>query len=124
MPGVIVTDPFERLLLERAQQLALKLRRYLAHLVEEQRATMGSLEPAYPVTCRPGERPLGVSEELAFEQIPGNRRTVYGDELTVRAGAPVMNALRDQLLADAGLAEDQDGRVGIGDSIGVLKSLP
>ncbi|MNP67510.1 hypothetical protein D3C76_1633520 [compost metagenome] len=40
------TDPFNVFFLKKAQQICLQLQRQVAHLVKEQRAIMGRLDPA------------------------------------------------------------------------------
>ncbi len=55
-------------LLQHSQQLHLKLGAHAADFVEEDGAAVRRLEPAGLVVERPGERPLDVAEELAFEQ--------------------------------------------------------
>ena len=67
-------------LLQRAQQLDLHLYRYLADLVEEQRAAVRELEA--PRFARHGarERPTLVSEKLALDELLRDGRTVDLDE--------------------------------------------
>ena len=40
---------FKFLFLENAQEFGLKLKRYVAHLIEKESAPMGQLKPAYDV---------------------------------------------------------------------------
>ena len=56
---------------------------------------------------RARERAFDVAEELALEQLVRNRRAVDLDERTLRSRAARVNHVRDELLADAGLAVDQ-----------------
>ncbi len=112
-------QPAERHLLEDAQQLRLRRHRHLADLVEEQRPAVGLLEQPALLRLRVGERAALVAEQLALQKILGDGRAVDLDE---RAVAPPRRAprdqVRDQLLARAGLALDQDGRVGrLGDLV-------
>ena len=72
----------------------------------------GQLEAAGPAFHGAGERALLVTEQLAFEQRFGNRGAVDRDVGRVAARAQPVDRLRDQLLARAGLAADQHGRVG------------
>src|SRR2546422_2627797 len=57
-----------RLLLERAQQLALQLGSEVVHFVEEERAALGYLEQAGLGRLRVGEGAALVAEQLALEQ--------------------------------------------------------
>ena len=91
-------------LLEDAQQLHLDRERRLADLVEEERAAARDLEHAVLVADRAREAPLHVAEELALEQVLRQRAAVDRDERGVRPAAPVVDRLRDELLARAALA--------------------
>ena len=71
----------------------------------------------------PGERALGVAEQLGFGQRLGNGRRVERHEALVRARAVVMDRARDQLLAGAGLALDQHGAVHRRDQLQGLEHL-
>ena len=53
---------------QHAQQLGLKRRRHLGHLVDEERAAFGYLKQADLGRHGPGERALLVAEQLAFQQ--------------------------------------------------------
>ena len=61
---------------------------------------------------RAGERALLVAEQLALEQLLGNRGAVDRDELAVLAAALRVHRAREQLLAGAALAQDQHRHVG------------
>src|SRR6266404_300767 len=63
-----IPDPFKFLLLQYAQQLRLHRKRYLADLVEKQRAAVCQFEAARLVLDRAGKRPLHMPEELALEE--------------------------------------------------------
>ncbi len=80
-----------------------------------------------------------MAEELAFEQLPGYGRAVHLDQRSVGAWARVVDRRRDELLADAALAEDEHARVrsrhdarflehllhrlALGDDLSMVKSL-
>ena len=99
-------------LLERGQQLGLEVERQIADLVEEQGAPVGGLEAADPLAGGAGERALDVTEQLGFEQGLARRAEVDRDHRLVGAARQAVDFARDDLLAGAVLAEDQD--VGIG----------
>jgi hypothetical protein len=50
-----------------------------------------------------------VSEELAFEEAGRHRRAVHLNQISVSAGAELVNRSRDDLLAGAGLSGYQNG---------------
>ena len=66
------------------------------------------------VRHRAGERALDVAEEFALEQVLGNRAAVERDQRALGAPAVVVDRARDEFLARAALAEDQDRRVAVG----------
>ena len=85
---------------------------HVADLVEEDRAAVGLLELADLLLGRAGERALLVAEQLRFDQLLGNRGAVDLHEPLAAAEAVAVDRARDELLADAALAEQQHGRVG------------
>ena len=74
---------------EHAQELRLQRERQLADLVEEERAAVrpARSSPAWR-RDRAGERALLVTEQLALEQVLGDRRAVDVDERRARARGP------------------------------------
>ena len=108
LDGARVADALELALLQHAQQLHLQRHRHRPHLVEEQRAAVGLLEPALPHRHRAGERAADVAEQLGIEQRLGNRADVERDEPLAMPRAGLMDRARHHLLAGAGLARDQN----------------
>ena len=94
-------DGIDLALLQRAQQLDLRVERQLADLVEEQRAAVGLLELADAPVDGAGERALLVAEQDALDQVLGDGAAVDGDERPGLALALALDGARDQLLADA-----------------------
>ena len=94
--------------LQNAQQLGLQGQGQIRNLVEEQGAPVGAAEEARAWPVRAGEGPPAVAEELALGERLGQSRAVDGDQ---RPGplAPGVHAARDDLLAGAGLALEDDG---------------
>ena len=76
------------------------------------RAAIGRLHAADAVAARVGEGALHMAEQLGFEQILGDRAEVDRNQHLVGAARAAVELARDQLLAGAVLAEDQD--VGLG----------
>jgi hypothetical protein len=93
--------------LQHPQQQHLHLGGGLAHLVQEQGASMGGAEEA--VTLLVGTRvgALARTEELRRGELLGHGAQVDADERPRAAGAGLVNGLGDQLLARARLAADE-----------------
>ena len=79
--------------------------------VEEQRALVRLLEPALPVADGAGERAAHVAEQLRLEQRLRNRAAVERDEPVRAPRAVVVNRARDDFLAGAGFAGDENRAV-------------
>ena len=60
---------FELLFLQHAQQFGLQCRRYIAHLVQEERASVSQFETANLLRDRSGEGASLVAKKLTFQQI-------------------------------------------------------
>jgi hypothetical protein len=87
---------------------------------EQQGAAVGLLELADPASHGAGEGPLLVAEELAFEQVLGDRRAIDADERLLRSARLAVDIARHDFLADAAFAGDQDRGVRGGDLVGEL----
>ena len=74
-------------------------------------------------TDRASERALGVTEQLAFQQLLRQRATVDGDEGTRGARAGVVDGLGHQLLARTGRAGDQHADIGCRHHARLLENL-
>src|SRR5207245_3493069 len=109
---VLASDPLERLLLERAQDLRLGLQAHVPDLVQEERAAVGHLELPAAARQRPGERALLMAEQLGLDQLFGDRGTVDLDEGTFVTSGLDVDSPGDELLAAAVLAVDQHAAVG------------
>ena len=109
---LLAADRFEALLLDDAQHLGLRHQRHVGDLVEKERAGVGLLEAAATVRRCSGEGAAHVAEELAFDELLGDRRAVHRDEGAVRSAREPMDLTRNELLAGAVLARDEDARVG------------
>ena len=110
----MAADALDGEVLDGAQQLGLRRERQVRHLVEEQRAAVRVLELA-AAPAHAGRRALLDAEQLGFEQGLDEGGAVDRDE---RAGAPaaeLVNLPRDELLAGARFALDEDREVGRGD---------
>ncbi len=108
------SEPRDLPLFEHAQQLRLNGGRDLAYLVQKDRASRGKLELPDAPLVRARVSAFFVAEQLIFDQRVGDGRAVDGDKRRVAARAQVMYRAREELLAGAGFAEQQNGRGGRG----------
>ena len=76
----VAAEPGDLPLLQHPQQLGLRGERQLADLVQEQGAALRGLERALARGDRAGEGTPLVPEQLALDQVLGQRRAVDGDE--------------------------------------------
>ena len=110
---LFAADPAKRAILERSEQRFLSGRGEISDLVEKDRSAIGrGLDVAAVAFARAGERALFVTEEFAAGQGFGDCAAIDDDQRLFRARAIFMQAARDDLLAGAGLAADDDGIVG------------
>ena len=103
----VAADAGEFTLLQHAQELALDGERHLPDLVEEEGAAVALLEAADALGRGPGEGPLLVPEELALEQVLGDRGAVDGQQALLAALAVAVDGAGDKFLAAAALAGDK-----------------
>src|SRR5437660_294922 len=74
--AAVVADAVGLAVLQRLEQLGLERHRHLADLVEEEGAAVGQLELARLGARRAGEGAALVAEQLALEQLAGQRGAV------------------------------------------------
>ena len=109
--GGVRADRPDLPLLDRSQQTGLQVPAHVADLVEQQRSAVGLDEQAAPGSNRPGEGAPDVSEQLALEQGFRDRSAIDRDERPVAPRAGLVDGARQQFLAAAALAQQQDGHV-------------
>ena len=97
--------------LQHPQQLGLHGQRQLAHFIQKQGAAVGQFELAPPVLSGARKGPAHMTEQLAFHQRIGQGGAVEADHRLVCPWRCGVNGLGHELLADTGLAGDQDGQV-------------
>src|SRR5262245_59550428 len=117
-------EPPHLAVFEHAQQLRLQHHRHLGDLVQKERARVGQLETALAFGYRAGEGAALVAEEFRFHQRLGDGRTVDRHEGARDAGAELMNGVRNDLLARARFAGDQNGDRRTGDLLDGSVNLP
>src|SRR6185369_2435209 len=83
--------------------------RDLGGLVVVERTAVGALEVTLVLAIGAGERAFFVAEELRFDQLRRDRAAVKRQERRALPSAHLMNGLRGELLAGAGLAHQQNG---------------
>ena len=102
--------------LERAQEFGLQSLRDVGDFVQEEGAAVGHFEAAHAVALGVGEGALDVAEQLAFEDALGQTAGIHGDERAGGAQGDGVQGLRDQSLAGAVFAGDEDVGVGGADT--------
>src|SRR5688572_10798417 len=107
-------NPANGALLERAEELALKLEGEMADLVEKESSPTRDLEESRLGRCRVGERALLVTEELTFQQGVGNRGAVHVDERSIPSRSVVVNRASEELLSRPRLSAEQQRYRGVG----------
>ena len=117
--GAATTDALDREVLNCAEQLRLRGRRQIGHLVEEQRPFVRVLELA-AAAADAGRRPILDAEQLRLEQRLDDRRAVDRDERTLAAATEIVNLTGDQLLARAGFPLDEHCEVRRGHALDPL----
>ena len=116
-------DAFEHAVLQHAQEPHLRRERQLADLVEEQRAAVGALEPAAALRGGTGEAAALVAEQLGVDEARRDRTAVDAQDRPARARRPRVDRTRDDVLAGAGLAEQQDRCLGRRDLLDLANDL-
>src|SRR5437660_6266693 len=116
MNGLVAAQPFELLLLQRAQQLGLQLWANVSDFIKEQSAVIGKLETAALLHQGASECALLVSEEFAFHQPGWNGRAIEPYKRPVSSWTVAMNCACNQLFPSARLAAQQNSRSRRGDN--------
>ena len=104
----------QRALLQRAQQLGLHGQRQLANLVQKDGAAVGLLKPARTGCTGAGECAFFIAKQFGLKQRIRNGRAVDLDEGPVAPPAGQVHGAREQLLARARLAQQQQQHGGLG----------
>ncbi len=113
-----------RTVLEQLQQLGLGPQAELADLVEEQRPAVGRLDLAGDLAVRRRVRPGQGAEELALDEVVGERGAVQLDERAPAPRAVRRDDARHGALAGARGAGDQHGHVERRHQRGVVQQPP
>jgi len=111
LTGLQRTEALDLLILQGAEQFALRRQGHVANFVEKEGAVVGVLKQADLILGRPGKGTFDVAEQLAFKQRFDEGRTVQRNERTLGARAEVMQGFGDQLLTGSGLPGHEDSSV-------------
>ena len=111
VPRRRAAEPHHLALLQHPQHLGLDGERHGVDLVEEQRAAAGGLDPADPLEAL-GAGPASWPNNSLSATASGSAPQLTATKGLPPARAACGGAARDQLLADPGLAFDQDVDVG------------
>src|SRR5690625_3865842 len=109
----IAADPLYFTALQGAQQFRLHRQRHLADLVQKERAAVGQLELAGTILSGTRERPLGVTEQLAFHQVFRQRRAVDVNQWRIRSVGLRVQMTGNNFFADAGFTGNQYREIGL-----------
>ncbi len=104
--------PLKLLFLQNSQELWLQFERQIADLIQKQCSLVGELKAARGLRQGSGEGSTLVAKQLVFEQSAWHRRAVHFDVWAAVSKALLVNSFGDKLLSRAGLALDQDCRIG------------
>ena len=107
-------DFLETALFQHPQQLDLHVERHVADFVEKQGAAVGAFEAADGGRDGAGKCAALVAEQFAFQQFPRNGAAIHRHERLAFAAGNAMQIARDDFLAGAGLARDQDVHFRVG----------
>ncbi|MNI17791.1 hypothetical protein D3C73_711770 [compost metagenome] len=123
MQRLVRAQALDLAVLQRAQQFGLHAQGQFADFIQEQRAAIGRIEATCAVTGGTGKRPFDVTEQFTFGQGFRQRCTVHLDQGLMAAPRQTMQATGEQLLADTGLAQQQDGQIGVGQHIQFVEQM-
>src|SRR5580658_3961765 len=99
------------LFLQYAEEFGLQRRWNITYLVQEKCAFVGHFEAANLLRDGPCECAFLVAEELAFQKIQRDRRTIHPNKRPSGPRAKIVNRVGNQLFASACFSLDQDGGV-------------
>jgi hypothetical protein len=112
--GRLATEAMEGAVVQQAQELRLERCRQVANLVQEEDAVARPFGIALmPAVCA-GESATLVAEQLAFHELPGDRRAVDSHEWRARTPRDLVEKASGDLLADTALPGEQQTAVDIG----------
>src|SRR5207247_510978 len=114
LDGAISSHPLQLAFLEDAKQFGLDGGGNLADFIQENRAAMRQFKAPLAFVQRSSESSFLVAKKLALDEVLRNGSAVDFDKGGVGPRALPVKRARDQFLACAALALDQDCRLGAG----------
>ena len=112
----LAADRTDFLVLQDAQQLALRVNGHFGNFIEQQRAAFGLAEKPFAVGVRAGERAFDRAEQFAFDQFAGQGGAIDFDDFVFAARTERVDEVGDDFLARAAFAGDEHGDVAGGDA--------
>jgi hypothetical protein len=110
--------------LKNSQEAHLSSEREFANFVQEERASVGTLEPSLTGADCSGERPLLVSEQLGIDEFGWDGTAVHANNRTTATARSSVDGACDDFLSGTGLAQDEYRRVGPGNEFYALHDGP
>src|SRR5580698_11209911 len=107
----VATQPLNRSLLNRSQQLCLKGRREFANLIEEKSSLMRFLEAPYPAVHCVRKGSLLMSEQLGFQQRFRYGGTIDLDQRAAGSRTVVVDCIDHEFFSGSGFTANQNGRL-------------
>src|SRR5262249_29483657 len=105
------------------QEFRLEFDSKVAYLIQKERASPGKLELAKLLSDGTRKRALLMPEQRAFDQFLWNRCQVDGNKRAVRIARLAVNQTCEELFTGAALAQDQDRRRMLRDSVNEIDDL-
>ncbi len=116
-PGPGLAEPPDLPVLEHAEEFRLEGKGQVPDLVQEKGPAVGFLDEADLVPRGPRERPSGIAEELALQEVVGNGPAIDGDEFPGPPRARLMDGPGHQLLSGAAFTGDENGGAAVFDPV-------
>jgi hypothetical protein len=107
-PRAVLAEAPHFSFLDRSKQLGLRARRELPYFVEKQGAAMRLLEQTGPLGDRACESATRIAEQLGLEQLVRQSRAIDGTERATGTPTQPMQCPRNEFLARARFASDED----------------
>ena len=112
----LAADRADFVVLQDAQQLALRVDGHFGDFVEQQRAAFRLAEKTFAVGVRAGERAFDRTEQFAFDQFAGQGGAIDFDDFVFAARTERVEEVGDDFLAGAAFAGDEHGDIAGGDA--------
>src|SRR5439155_733464 len=108
LPPIVFREPRQLAVFENTEQLRLNRKLQLPDLVEEQGSVSCCLEGALAKAVGAGKRAALMSEQLALDELFGQRGAVHRNQRGARARSQPVQFARNQFLSRAAFPDNQD----------------